>query len=89
MHSCDSLELDGRVDKRFAQEYMGCVDQIEAGGVCFGMQQKAFDLRHLQYGQCAGPAMVSITDMEKLTPGLFLNFSVPPFRSMPVNPILN
>ena len=46
MHSCNSLELDGRVDKRLAQAYMCCDDQVEAGGVCFGMKEKTFDQRH-------------------------------------------
>ena len=89
MHSRDSLELDGCVDERLAQKHMSCVDQVESRGVCFRMKEKAFDLRRLQYIRTAGRAVALIMNMESLTPGSCLNFSMPPFRSIPVNPIPN
>ena len=40
----DGLQLDGGVDEGFAEEDVRGVDEVEAGGVGFGVEEEAFDL---------------------------------------------
>lgn len=41
--SRDGLELDGRVDQGLAEEDVACVDEVEAAGVCSGVQEEDLD----------------------------------------------
>ena len=49
VHPRDGLELDGGVDERFAEEDVCGVDEVEAGGVGFGVEEEAFDLGDDQF----------------------------------------
>ena len=44
VNSRDSLQLDGCIYQRLAKENVGRVDEIEAGRVCFCMQEEDFFL---------------------------------------------
>lgn len=41
--SRDGLELDGRVDQGLAEEDVARVDEVEAAGVCSGVQEEDLD----------------------------------------------
>ena len=41
----DGLEFDGGVDEWFAEEDVAGVDQVDAGALGFGVEEKTFDCR--------------------------------------------
>jgi hypothetical protein len=41
--SRDGLQLDGRVDQGLAEEDVARVDEVEAAGVCSGVQEEDLD----------------------------------------------
>lgn len=42
--SGDGLQFDCRVYQGFAEEDVRSVDEIQSGGVCFGVEKEAFNL---------------------------------------------
>ena len=49
MNTRNGLQLNRRVDQRLAQKNVSGIDEVEAGRLCFSVQEEAFDLYRVSY----------------------------------------